>query len=57
MLALILLVVAFLCFLLAAVGQTILDQPPLDLAYFGLAFWVLAILVGQPLIAGRLNRE
>jgi hypothetical protein len=55
--ALILLVLAFLCFIFAAVGQTILDQPPLDLAFWGLACWALAILLGQPIIATRLTRE
>ncbi len=46
MLALILRVVAFLLFLLAACNQTILSQPPADLVAWGLAAWVLATLVG-----------
>ncbi len=52
----ILLVLAFFCFLLAAFGQTVLEQPPLDLAYFGLAAWALATLLGEPLVAKRLKR-
>ena len=46
MLGIILRVIAFLLFLLAAVGQTVFEQPPLDLAHFGLAAWVLATLIG-----------
>lgn len=46
MLGLILRVVAFLAFLLAAVNQTVFSQPPADEVAFGLAFWVLATLVG-----------
>jgi hypothetical protein len=46
MLGIILRVVAFLLFLLAAVNQTVFSQPPADLVAFGLACWVLATLVG-----------
>jgi hypothetical protein len=46
MLGVILRVVAFLLFLLAAVNQTVFGQPPLDLVAFGLAAWVLATLIG-----------
>ena len=46
MLGIVLRVIAFILFLVAAVGQTLFEQPPLDLAYFGLAAWVLATLVG-----------
>ncbi len=46
MLGILLRVIAFILFILAGCGQTIFQQPPLDLAYFGLAAWVLATLVG-----------
>jgi len=46
MLGIILRVVAFVLFLLAAVGQTIFEQPPAYLVAWGLAAWVLATLVG-----------
>lgn len=46
MLGIILRVVAFLCFVLAAANQTIFTQPPADLIAWGLACWVLATLVG-----------
>ena len=46
MLGLILRVIAFLLFLLAAVNQTVFSQPPADEVAFGLACWVLATLVG-----------
>lgn len=46
MISTILRVVAFLLFLLAAVNQTILEQPPVDLVAWGLAAWVLATLLG-----------
>ena len=45
MISLILLVIAFLAFLLAALNQTVLDQPPADLVAWGLAAWVLATLL------------
>jgi hypothetical protein len=45
MLGIVLRVVAFFAFLLAAVGQTVFDQPPADLVAWGLAAWVLATLV------------
>ena len=57
MLGIVLRVIAFLLFLLAAVGQDIFGQPPLDLAYWGLAAWVLASLIGGYDFGGRLNRE
>lgn len=47
MLRLILLVVAFLLFVLAAVNQTLFNQPPADLVAWGLAAVVLAILFGD----------
>lgn len=46
MLGLILRIVAFILFLLAAFNQTIFSQPPADLVAFGLACWVLATIVG-----------
>lgn len=46
MLGIILRVIAFLLFLLAAFNQTLLSQAPHDLVAFGLAAWVLATLVG-----------
>ncbi len=45
MLGLILRVIAFLLFLLAAVNQTLFSQPPADLVAWGLAAWVLATLL------------
>lgn len=39
-------VIAFLAFVLAAANQTIFSQPPADLVAWGLAFWVLATLIG-----------
>lgn len=36
--------VGFLCFILAAVNQTIFSQPPADLIAWGLAAWILATL-------------
>lgn len=55
--AIILLVLAGIAFLAAAIGEPLLRQPPADLVAWGLFFWVVAILLGQPIIAGRLNRE
>ena len=46
MIGIILRVIAFLCFILAAANQTILSQPPADLVAWGLAGWVLAALIG-----------
>ncbi len=46
MIGLVLRVVAFILFLVAAFNQTLFDQPPTDLIAFGLAAWVLATLVG-----------
>jgi len=46
MLGIILRVLAFLAFVLAAANQTILSQPPADLVAWGLACWVLATLIG-----------
>ena len=45
MISLILLVLAALCFLIAAVNQTVLSQGPADLVAFGLLFWVVAVLL------------
>lgn len=47
MIGLILRIVAFLLFLLAAVNQTLFNQPPADLVAFGLASWVLATILGD----------
>ncbi len=58
MLGIILRVVAFILFLLAAVNQTVFNQPPLDLVAFALAAWVLATLVGGVNFAGlQFNRD
>ncbi len=46
MIGLILRVVAFILFLVAAFNQTLFSQPPHDLIAFALAAWVLATLVG-----------
>lgn len=46
MLGIVLRVIAFLLFLVAAVNQTLFDQTPADLVAFGLASWVLASLIG-----------
>ena len=46
MLGIILRVIAFILFLVAAVNQTLFEQSPQDLVAFGLAAWVLATLVG-----------
>lgn len=56
MVGLIALILAVACFLLAAIGQTLLNQPPLDLAYWGLAFFAFAILWGHPIVAARTGR-
>lgn len=45
MIALLLRVLAFILFLVAAFNQTLFSQPPADLVAFGLAFWVLSTLV------------
>ena len=47
MIGLVLRIVAFLLFLLAAVNQTLFNQPPADLVAFGLASWVLATILGD----------
>lgn len=46
MLGIALRIAAAFAFVLAAANQTILSQPPADLVAWGLAFWVLATLVG-----------
>lgn len=56
MLGIILRVVAFLLFVLAAVNQTLFDQSPADLVAWGLASWVLASLVDGPVVSGWLRR-
>jgi hypothetical protein len=38
-------VVAFVLFVVAGVNETLLNQPPADLVAFGLAAWVLAVLL------------
>lgn len=53
MIGLILRVVAFLLFLIAALNQTFLGQPPTDLVAWGLAAWVLSTLLGDPLVVAR----
>lgn len=45
MISLILLVIAFLLFLLAGVNQDLFSQSPSDLVAFGLAAWVLSLLL------------
>jgi len=45
MISLILLVIAFILFLIAAVNESLFDQGPADLVAFGLAAWVLATLL------------
>jgi len=45
LLTILLLLLAALCFLLAAVNQTVFSQGPVDLVAFGLFFWVVAILL------------
>ena len=57
MIGLILKIVAFLLFVLAAVNQTLFGQPPADLVAFGLACWVIASLVGGYGPASPLHRE
>lgn len=56
MLGLILRVVAFLLFVIAALNQTLLDQSPTDLAYWALAAWVLSTLLGDPIVTERFTR-
>lgn len=58
MIGIVLRVLAFFAFVLAAANQTILSQPPADLVAWGLACWVLATLAGGygpawPLSNGR----
>lgn len=57
MIALVLFILAGIAFFAAAIGETLVRQPPADLVAWGLFFWVVAILLGQPIIATRLNRE
>lgn len=45
MISIILRVFAFFCFLLAALNQTVLSQPPADLLAWALGAWVLATLL------------
>lgn len=45
MISLILLVIAFLLFVLAGANQTLFHQPPADLVAWGLACWALATLL------------
>ena len=57
MLGIFLRIIAFLLFILAGVNQTVFEQPPADLVYFGLGAWVLATLVGGISFAsGRFTR-
>lgn len=46
MIGLLLRIVAFILFLVAAFNQTLFGQGELDLIAFGLAFWILATLLG-----------
>lgn len=46
MLGIALRIIAALCFLLAAVNQTLLHQGPQDLVAWGLLAWVLSSLIG-----------
>lgn len=46
MISLILRVIAFILFLVAGCNQALFGQGERDLVAFGLAFWVLATLVG-----------
>ncbi len=55
MIGIILKVVSFLLFLLAAVSQTVFNQPPQDLVAFGLAAWILATLTSNDNV--RIIRE
>lgn len=57
MIALVLLVLAALAFLASAVNQTILGEGPGELIAWGLFFWAVAILLGNPIISARFNRE
>jgi len=53
MLGIILRVVACALFILAAVGQTIFEQPSFDLVAWGLAAWVLATFIED--LVGRIR--
>lgn len=53
MISLILRVVAFLLFVAAGLGQTLLEQPPVELIAWGLGCWVLATLLGNPIVVAR----
>lgn len=57
MIALILLVLAFLCFVVAALNQTVFEQGPVDLVAWGLAAWALATLLGSPVVAAYFPRR
>lgn len=57
MLGILLRLVAFILFLVAAFNQTLFQQSPADLVAFGLAAWVLATLIGGYDFGGRFNRE
>ncbi len=46
LLSIILRVIAFILFIVAALNNSLFSQPPADLVAFGLAAWVLATLVG-----------
>lgn len=55
MISLILLIVAFLLFVVAALNQTVFEQPPADLVAWGLAAWALATLLGSAWVTSRFN--
>lgn len=57
MISLILRVVALILFVVAALNQTLFDQPPADLVAWGLGCWVLATLLGDPIVSSRWTRE
>ena len=57
MISLVLRVVAFILFLIAACNQTLFSQPPADLVAWALACWVLATILGGWGPASPLHRE
>ena len=57
MISLVLRVVAFILFLVAACNQTLFSQPPADLVAWALACWVLATILGGWGPASPLHRE
>lgn len=57
MLGLILRVIAFILFLVAAFNQTLFKQDPHELVAFGLAAWVLATVLGEWVPAFTINRS